>query len=74
MVKHPWEGESFLYGYDIFLRFLLLSIYKKLLKVSDHFVEKICHESTTLSRIYTARELITTLEGVIELTRLENDD
>ena len=32
-----------------FSRFLLLSIYKKkLLKVSDHFVYKIQHESTTL--------------------------
>ena len=32
------------------------------------------NEKHLLSRIYTTRELITTLEGVIELTRLENDN
>ena len=32
-----------------FSRSLLLSIYKKLLKVSDHFVEKIKYELTTLT-------------------------
>ena len=32
----------------VFSWFVVLSIYKKLLKVSDHCVEKIQHESTTL--------------------------
>ena len=51
MVKPPQKGEIFLHGYDIF--FFLDSCFfpytKKLLKVSDHSVEEIQHESTTLT-------------------------
>ena len=38
----------------LFSRFLLFSIHKKLLKVSDHFVQKIQQESTTLALLPTA--------------------
>ena len=49
MVKPPQEGEIFLHGYDIFfLDSCFFPYTKKLLKVSDHSVEEIQHESTTL--------------------------
>ena len=50
MVIPPQEGEIFLHGYDIFFFLILASfhIQKKLLKVSDHSVEEIQRESTTL--------------------------
>ena len=48
-VQSPKEVH-FLHGYDFFSRFLLLSIHKKLLKISDHFVKKKIHrESRTLT-------------------------
>ena len=50
--QSPLGRWIFLHGYDIFFStFLLLSIFKKTSEsnVSDHFVEKIRHESTTLN-------------------------
>ena len=42
----PQEGKVFLHSYDIFFRDPCSFPYaKKLLKVSDHFVENICHMS-----------------------------
>ena len=49
-VKPPQEGKFCLHGHDIFFQDSCSFPYtKKLMKVSDHFVEKIQHELTTLS-------------------------
>ena len=48
---NPLRKVNFLHGYDILFRDSCIFPYtNKLLKVSDHFVEKVRHESTTLSR------------------------
>ena len=69
MVKPPQEGEFFLHGDDIFFSwFLLLSIYKKLLKVSDNSIEQIQDESTTLNTSLAAFLLRSHLHFAVKTT------
>ena len=60
MVKPSQEGELFLHGHDIFFFKILapFHILQKLPKVSDHFVRKIHHESTTLSIVVQKNHMI----------------
>ena len=46
------ERWIFFHSYIFFRTLLLFSIWTKILKVSDHFVEKIQRESTTLNAIH----------------------
>ena len=52
--SNPLRKENFLRGYDIFFRDSCSFPYTE--KVSDHFVEKIRHDSTTLRRLKSEKK------------------